>query len=240
MILPKKKQRSSVSNDDIDATLDDLVEGLNSSSLRIETEKDKEGSSVMELDNVSVQDMENKSGYESFGNRRTDNSTEIDGISETKNVSDNSSKMPGPDNNGSKARTSSLNYAADNYAGRMINYSGSKKESELDLDNANSSLESNGYYNMYGTQRKIQFEEEEEEDTVLLEPEVCSALERRWIAKLVEGQPTEIVNLFYKVLKHMNGRNAAEVFLMQENISRHDFKKLLDALGESIVSVRHW
>lgn len=238
--ITKKKQRSSVSNDDIDATLDDLVEGLNSSSLRIETEKDKEGSSVMELDNVSVQDMENKSGYESFGNRRTDNSTEIDGISETKNVSDNSSKMPGPDNNGSKARTSSLNYAADNYAGRMINYSGSKKESELDLDNANSSLESNGYYNMYGTQRKIQFEEEEEEDTVLLEPEVCSALERRWIAKLVEGQPTEIVNLFYKVLKHMNGRNAAEVFLMQENISRHDFKKLLDALGESIVSVRHW
>ncbi|GAV29615.1 hypothetical protein PMKS-003116 [Pichia membranifaciens] len=96
------------------------------------------------------------------------------------------------------------------------------------------------YYNNSGSYDQIQFEEEEEEDTILLEPEYSTSLERRWIAKVVEGQPSEISNLFYKVLKYMNGRNAQEVFMTQENISRHDMKKLCDAVAENFVVMRHW
>lgn len=100
------------------------------------------------------------------------------------------------------------------------------------------SLESN--YNASNGVTKIQFEEEEEEDTILLEPEYCSSLERRWIAKVVEGQANDIVALFYKVLKHMNGRSPQEVFLLKENISRQDMRRLTEALGDALVVVRHW
>ncbi|ODQ46774.1 hypothetical protein PICMEDRAFT_25955, partial [Pichia membranifaciens NRRL Y-2026] len=111
---------------------------------------------------------------------------------------------------------------------------------DLDLTDGVDQSDGNVSSNEDSSYDQIQFEEEEEEDTILLEPEYSSSLERRWIAKVVEGQPNEISNLFYKVLKYMNGRNAQEVFMTQENISRHDMKKLSDAVAEYIVVMRHW
>lgn len=103
-----------------------------------------------------------------------------------------------------------------------------------------STSQTGSFYNLHGRHQKVQFEQEEEEDTILLEPEYCTSLERRWIAKVVESQPADIVSLFYRVLKYLNGRNAQEVFILQENISRHDMRKLYDAISESLVVVRHW
>ncbi|TID28529.1 hypothetical protein CANINC_002402 [Pichia inconspicua] len=89
---------------------------------------------------------------------------------------------------------------------------------------------------------KIQFVEEEEEDTILLEPESCSALERRWIAAAVVksgASPTE-TRVFYRVLKHLNGRTAQETFLAIEGVGRMDMKHVLDVMSDYLVVVRHW
>ncbi|KAH3665450.1 hypothetical protein OGAPHI_003634 [Ogataea philodendri] len=86
----------------------------------------------------------------------------------------------------------------------------------------------------------VYFEEEEEEDTILLDPESATALERRWIAKCVEGQPLEVVNLFYKLLKYMNGKNSLELLMMKENVSRQDVRKLLVSMSHHVTTVRHW
>ncbi|QPG74579.1 hypothetical protein FOA43_001910 [Brettanomyces nanus] len=85
----------------------------------------------------------------------------------------------------------------------------------------------------------VQFEEEEEEDTILTDPESATALERRWIAKCVEGKPTEVVNLFYRLLKYMNGKNPLELIILRENVSRQDVRKMLGTV-DRVVTVRHW
>lgn len=98
----------------------------------------------------------------------------------------------------------------------------------------------------FGTSRSslagapIQFEEEEEEDTILTDPESATALERRWIAKCVESKPLETVNLFYKLLKFMNGQNPLELVILKENVSRQDVRKMLSLMHEHVVVSRHW
>lgn len=86
----------------------------------------------------------------------------------------------------------------------------------------------------------IEFEEEDDEDSILAEPEYATALERRWISKIVANKPPEVVSLFYKILKHLNGKKALEILLTQEGISRTEFRKLLEALEDNLVVVRHW
>lgn len=86
----------------------------------------------------------------------------------------------------------------------------------------------------------VQFEEEDEQDTILTDPESATALERRWIAKSVEGKPSDVVNLFYKLLKYMNGKSPLELFILKDGVSRQDVRKLLSVLGGEIVTVRHW
>lgn len=80
----------------------------------------------------------------------------------------------------------------------------------------------------------------QEEDTILLDPERATALERRWISKIVEGKPPELITLFYRLLKYFNGKEALEMLLVRENISRQDMKRLLSSIDEYIVSVKHW
>ena len=81
---------------------------------------------------------------------------------------------------------------------------------------------------------------EEEEDVIILQPQYASSLERRWITKIVEGLPSEIVGLFYRILPHLNGKDPLEIVLLQEKMSRHEWKRLCDALQGVIIIVRHW
>ncbi|CCH45052.1 hypothetical protein BN7_4630 [Wickerhamomyces ciferrii] len=87
---------------------------------------------------------------------------------------------------------------------------------------------------------EVDIEEEEEEDTILLDPERATAVERRWISKCIKGQPTDIIALFHKMLKYLNGKTPLELVVVRENISRHDLKRLLNAIGDHIISVKHW
>lgn len=84
---------------------------------------------------------------------------------------------------------------------------------------------------------------EEDSDTILLDPGRASSLERRWINKIVHNEcnlSPELTSVFYKLLRYMNGKSSLELLLLKENVSRSDLRKLLVALEEHIISVRHW
>lgn len=86
----------------------------------------------------------------------------------------------------------------------------------------------------------IIIEEEEDDDTILLDPERATAVERRWISKVIKGQPPELVAVFHKLLKHLNGKTPLELMMVKENISRHDVRRLLQNINDYIISVKHW
>ena len=84
---------------------------------------------------------------------------------------------------------------------------------------------------------------EDDEDTILVDPGRASSIERRWINRIIHDEchlSSELTSIFFKVLKYMNGRNSLELLLLKENISRTDLRKLLVAIEDHIISVRHW
>lgn len=84
---------------------------------------------------------------------------------------------------------------------------------------------------------------EEDEETILVDPGRASSIERRWINKIIHDEcklSQELTTIFFKVLKYMNGKNSLELLLLKENISRTELRKLLVAIEDHIISVRHW
>lgn len=84
---------------------------------------------------------------------------------------------------------------------------------------------------------------EDDGDTILVDPGRASSLERRWINKIIHDEcnlSPELTTIFYKLLKYMNGKNSLELLLLKENISRTELRKLLVAVEDYIISVRHW
>ncbi|CAK7904631.1 nitrogen permease regulator 3 [[Candida] anglica] len=84
---------------------------------------------------------------------------------------------------------------------------------------------------------------EEDGDSLILDPDRATTLERRWINKIVTDEcklSLELTTVFYKLLKYMNGKSSLELLLLKEDISRMDLRKLLYAIEDHIVSVRHW
>lgn len=82
----------------------------------------------------------------------------------------------------------------------------------------------------------------DDEDTIILEPGRASTLERRWINEIISvcKLSHDLIAIFYKLLKFMNGKTPLEFLIIKNEISRLDLKKLLYAIGNYIVSVRHW
>ena len=84
---------------------------------------------------------------------------------------------------------------------------------------------------------------EKDGDTIILDPGRASSLERKWINKIIFDEcklTPAMVSVFYKFLKYMNGKNSLELLLLKENVSRHDLRKLMFAIEDHIISVRHW
>lgn len=84
---------------------------------------------------------------------------------------------------------------------------------------------------------------EDDDDTILVDPGRASSLERRWINKIVHEEcnlSPELSTVFYKLLKYMNGKISLENLLLKENVSRTELKRLLGAIENYIISVRHW
>jgi hypothetical protein len=83
----------------------------------------------------------------------------------------------------------------------------------------------------------------DEEETIILDPGRATALERRWINKIVLEEcklSQELLVIFYKLLKYMNGINSLEYLLLKENVSRNELRKLLLEIEDHIITVRHW
>lgn len=108
----------------------------------------------------------------------------------------------------------------------------SKKETDGESQTSERRIMLNG--------QEFEIEEEEEEDTILLDPERATAVERRWTSKCIKGQSPEIAALFHRMLKYFNGKTPLELIIVRENISRHELKKLLNGISEHIISVKHW
>ncbi|KAI5962633.1 NPR3 [Candida pseudojiufengensis] len=83
----------------------------------------------------------------------------------------------------------------------------------------------------------------EEDDTIILDPGRASTLERKWINEIIFNEcklSNELIKIFYKLLKYMNGKSPLELILLKDNVSRNELKKLLFAIEDYIISVRHW
>ncbi|CAI4063365.1 hypothetical protein SKDZ_08G0190 [Saccharomyces kudriavzevii ZP591] len=76
--------------------------------------------------------------------------------------------------------------------------------------------------------------------TVILEPERATAIEKRWLYRCIHDQPSDIQVLFNKLLKYFNGKVPMELVIIKEEVSRHDLKKLLNALDKYLIEVHHW
>lgn len=76
--------------------------------------------------------------------------------------------------------------------------------------------------------------------TIILEPERATAIEKRWLYRCIYGQPSDIQILFNKLLKYFNGKVPMELVIIKEEISRHDLKKLLNALDKYLIEIHHW
>ncbi|GMG39174.1 unnamed protein product [Ambrosiozyma monospora] len=159
--------------------------------------------------------------------RNTDNTMRHSHRGDSKNLSSRSNTNPNILNHGLSMSMGSTAAARSNSS---VTATGGQTKSGF----------ANGFNNnVSGRKLAVQFEEEEEEDTILVDPESATALERKWIAACVDGKPPEVTNLFYKLLKYMNGKWALDMFLLKEGVSRHDIKKMIEAMGEHIVVGKH-
>lgn len=80
----------------------------------------------------------------------------------------------------------------------------------------------------------------EKDYTIILEPERATAIEKRWIFKCIQDQPTDIQFLFNKILRYFNGKTPMELVLIREEISRHDLRRILNALSRYLIEFHHW
>lgn len=84
---------------------------------------------------------------------------------------------------------------------------------------------------------------DDEDDTIVLDPARATTLERKWISKIVHEEcklSSHLTEVFYNLLKYMNGKTSLELLLLKDDISRSDFRKLLIQIEEHIISVKHW
>lgn len=80
----------------------------------------------------------------------------------------------------------------------------------------------------------------ERDYSIILEPVRANAIEKRWIYKCIQDQPTDFQLLFNKLLPHFNGRTPMELVVAREGISRHDIKKVLTVMSRYLIEFHHW
>ncbi|CAN6674605.1 hypothetical protein TRVA0_058S00122 [Trichomonascus vanleenenianus] len=91
-----------------------------------------------------------------------------------------------------------------------------------------------------GTSKRDVTMDDLEEDTILLEPDRASAIQRKWMAKMIEGKSADVQANFYKIVKYLNGVHTMEKAMVLEGLSRQEMRRVINALEEHIMVVRHW
>lgn len=228
---------------DISTNLDEMSIDIDEADISVRIEED------------AIEDLGVKTGENNFRIRNLDNSTDIRGNKYTDNGKSEIRKSSKMADNRDSSQTEIATADAD--AGQASKADVANEATGSIMANNNSSSSNSNAVNS-GT--VVQFEEEEEEDTILLEPEYATGLERRWIAALVEkhleqsvgglsgvpgnvsGVPAHWPALFYKLLRHFNGKVPLELVSARESVSRIELRRLVERLAESgaVAVVRHW
>lgn len=76
--------------------------------------------------------------------------------------------------------------------------------------------------------------------TIILEPARANAIEKRWIFKCIQDQPTDFQILFNRMLPYFNGRTPMELVVAREVISRHELRKVLNVMSRYLLEFHHW
>ncbi|OBA25652.1 hypothetical protein HANVADRAFT_34450 [Hanseniaspora valbyensis NRRL Y-1626] len=83
--------------------------------------------------------------------------------------------------------------------------------------------------------------EDVDEFTIILDPRTSTAIEKRWLYKLVQNDfKKSEQKLFYRLLKYFNGETSIEYLCVKNGISRNEINQLLKKLGKYVVKVKHW
>lgn len=167
--------------------------------------------------NVEEEIEEELSRHDNKSRKELSSDSKVDNSSKKPNPVDNSSKSAEPVDNSSKQKRMHTSTLEDEI---------SRIQKKLEASNSlpDLVLESDG-------------------DTILVDPGRASALERRWLERIVNIEcnlSLDLTTVFYRLLKYMNGKNSLEVLLLRENVSRSDLRRLLLAIEDHIISVRHW
>lgn len=87
----------------------------------------------------------------------------------------------------------------------------------------------------------IHFAEDDSiEDSILLEPDRATLTQRKWLNKILENQPQDVVLLFNRLKPYFNGKHAIEQVVIEEGLSRNELRRLTQSLEEHLLMVRHW
>ena len=88
---------------------------------------------------------------------------------------------------------------------------------------------------------EIHFAEDDSiEDSILLEPDRATLTQRKWLNKILENQPQDVVLLFNRLKPYFNGKHAIEQVVIEEGLSRNELRRLTQSLEEHLLMVRHW
>jgi len=85
-----------------------------------------------------------------------------------------------------------------------------------------------------------ELEQEELQDSFVLEPHQASSKESAWLEMMTRDQPPDIKALFDRCMKYLNGQHAIEKIAVREGISRKEVRRVLGALDEFLIFARHW
>ncbi|AOW05341.1 uncharacterized protein YALI1_E15774g [Yarrowia lipolytica] len=88
---------------------------------------------------------------------------------------------------------------------------------------------------------EIHFAEDDSiDDSILLEPDRATLTQRKWLNKILENQPQDVVLLFNRLKPYFNGKHAIEQVVIEEGLSRNELRRLTQSLEEHLLMVRHW
>ncbi|KAK5962526.1 Npr3p PWA37_000571 [Arxiozyma heterogenica] len=109
-------------------------------------------------------------------------------------------------------------------------------------DNALLDIKGIGGIELDGIEDHFEFDDPDlqQDYTIILEPERVTALEKRWLYRCISEQPPDIQVLFKRLLKYFNGRTPMETVMLREGVTRHELRKLFNALNRYVVEIHHW
>lgn len=136
------------------------------------------------------------------------------------------------------------NESTGNNAGANHGFNNGVKDSENgDGSSLNNNGNNNGVHRRHGLSNSnisSSFSDMREEDIILINPDKPNFLEKRYISKILANQTKESKDIFYKILKYLNGKVPLELAMLKEGVKSVEMERTLDAMKDYIIIDHHW